>query len=86
MITINLHDLFYHRPVTNVHTPNAVWMAPVKIEGTNEKRTKTLTQGCLENDKLQHDRSSELRGGPVCRRWWRESWKEGESMLTTFCS
>ena len=55
MITINSHDLFYHRPVTNVHTPKAVWVALVKIGGTNKKRTKTLTQGCLENGKLQHD-------------------------------
>ena len=54
MITINSHDLFYHRPVTNVHTAKAVWVALVKIGGTNEK-TKTLTQGCLENGKLQHD-------------------------------
>ena len=66
MITINLCDLLYHRPVTNVHTPKAVWIALVKIGGTNEKGTKTLTQSCLENGKLQCDCGIHSFGVGLC--------------------
>lgn len=56
MITINLCDLLYHRPVTNVHTPKAVWIALVKIEEPMRRGQNLIPELLWRMAKLQCDR------------------------------